>query len=547
MTYEEYIAAAEENYVIKTAGSNYTWDNTYMEEIFNFFNKNICGPDCPCLLCPIVDKRNDTVVALKFQWNKKIYDENWNDDTVLPLNAIITDTEANVLITFTAPFSETFVINKDSVTKAEVLQNKFTTIVNALDNIHNAMVNKLLLLKAEHELTIADTEDYVDAVLNRVYESVQEEQQAFNDEAKFELGERLASSPKGLSVYRLKALKDIPAYKVRAGQELGYVESLDNLGPNGIVLDEAIVAGRSICDGVVKDSAIVMGAVKIDKKTVISGYASISGKMALNNAKISGKASLTGNISTAINSSLEVKDNAKLSGAVSIAGKVVIKNNSTIKCIGRKLIIEGGTFQDNTVIEASGYVKGSPIFKGRNYISGEIKLDCRLSPGNIFSDINSVGLFKAKSQQQLGEPLPEPLPEPEPEQEIVPEEPVPADDTDDVATISQDMEEEGEEMDKGKLQQAFTNRFSVYGVKNPSKWDGPLVKTSQLSEEEIEYIKSLDGVLMDAGADSPKYFETDIEDEAITIEFEGFAVFYALLKKDGTIEKMWKLDKNILK
>ena len=109
------------------------------------------------------------------------------------------------------------------------------------------------------------------------------------------------------------------------------------------------------------------------------------------------------------------------------------------------------------------------------------------------------------------------------------------------------MEEEGEEMDKGKLQQAFTNRFSVYGVKNPSKWDGPLVKTSQLSEEEIEYIKSLDGVLMDAGADSPKYFETDIEDEAITIEFEGFAVFYALLKKDGTIEKMWKLDKNILK
>lgn len=112
----------------------------------------------------------------------------------------------------------------------------------------------------------------------------------------------------GIPVYRIRALRDIPRYGIKAGDLGGYIESennLSNLGDcwignsaivckNAIVCDDAIVSDYAEVynNAVICDEAEVLGSkAKVFDFARISGHAKI-----YNSAKIFGGSTISGHI-----------------------------------------------------------------------------------------------------------------------------------------------------------------------------------------------------------------------------------------------------------
>ena len=105
----------------------------------------------------------------------------------------------------------------------------------------------------------------------------------------------------GRTLYRIRALKDIPIQHVKKGDLGGYVESLKNLDNNAWV----------------SDNAWVFGDAKVFGNAEVYGIAVVySGAWVSDNARVSGNA--------------EVYGNARVFGNAEVFGKAKVKNNDNV-------------------------------------------------------------------------------------------------------------------------------------------------------------------------------------------------------------------------
>ena len=125
---------------------------------------------------------------------------------------------------------------------------------------------------------------------------------------KYELTEETKTLSGGTVLHRIRALRDIPRFGVKAGELGGFVEGESNLSQDG----NAWVSGDAwvSCDALVSGNACVRGNAKVFGDALVSVNAKVFG-----DAKVYGKAKVYGNA--------EVRGDALVSGN---ADYMVIKN-----------------------------------------------------------------------------------------------------------------------------------------------------------------------------------------------------------------------------
>lgn len=198
-------------------------------------------------------------------------------------------------------------------------------------------------------------------------------------------------------MYRIKALRDIPAHNVKAGDLGGWVNSKSTLSHEGdcwiggeakiyseirsnlTVFGNALVTGEAIayCQGSsgirIHENAIVSDNVKIfvnerDCFTRIKGNARVSGKAFIENPDI-----ITGHISenARVLARSSVKDDSQVSGNATISGSTVL---GTARVLGKASVSNGSTISENAVITDDAEVSASEI-RGTSTISGGAKVE----------------------------------------------------------------------------------------------------------------------------------------------------------------------------
>ena len=111
---------------------------------------------------------------------------------------------------------------------------------------------------------------------------------------KYELTTESRVATAGATVYRIKALRDIPEAGIRAGDLGGFVESASNLSQAGNcwVSENARVYGNAHVYG----NALVTGNAKVSENAKVYGDARVYGDaMVCWNAKVFGNARVSGN------------------------------------------------------------------------------------------------------------------------------------------------------------------------------------------------------------------------------------------------------------
>ena len=137
---------------------------------------------------------------------------------------------------------------------------------------------------------------------------------------KYELTNETKTLAGGTVLHRIRALRDIPRFGVKAGELGGFVEGENNLWQDG--------------DAWVSGDAEVSGYAKVSGKAEISGNAKVFGKAEIyGNAKVFGKAWVSGDALVFGNAEIygdaAVSGNAEISGDAEVSGYadyMVIKN-----------------------------------------------------------------------------------------------------------------------------------------------------------------------------------------------------------------------------
>ena len=94
----------------------------------------------------------------------------------------------------------------------------------------------------------------------------------------YELTDRTATAPDGSTLYRIRALRDLPHHGVKAGDLGGYVAGARNLAGNAWVTGRAWVYGNARVSGAawVFGDARVSGAARVYGDARVSGDADVS-------------------------------------------------------------------------------------------------------------------------------------------------------------------------------------------------------------------------------------------------------------------------------
>ena len=123
------------------------------------------------------------------------------------------------------------------------------------------------------------------------------------------------------TLYRIRALRDIPKHEVVAGDLGGWVESESNLSQDGDswVSDDAYVSGN----------AWVYGNAHVSGDAIVSGNACVSG-----NARVSGNACVSGNAhvygDARVSGNACVSGNARVSGNACVSGDARVSGNARL-------------------------------------------------------------------------------------------------------------------------------------------------------------------------------------------------------------------------
>ena len=133
----------------------------------------------------------------------------------------------------------------------------------------------------------------------------------------------------GVTLYRIRALRDIPARNVKAGDRGGWIAGEHNLSQDGDawVADEAIASGYAIISGraLVAAGAWVSGDAHVFGDAVVAGRSRVYGDAVvydsarvLHDAHVYGHAVVCGNA--------EVYNNAHVYGRVEVCGDMLVSN-----------------------------------------------------------------------------------------------------------------------------------------------------------------------------------------------------------------------------
>ena len=138
---------------------------------------------------------------------------------------------------------------------------------------------------------------------------------------KYELTNETKTLAGGTVLHRIRALRDIPRFGVKAGELGGFVEGENNLSQDG----DAWVYG----DAEVSDNAKVYGKALVYGKAKVFGNAEVSG-----DAKVYGDAKVFGNACVYDNACVygdaEVYGNAKVYGKAWVSGKAWVYGNACV-------------------------------------------------------------------------------------------------------------------------------------------------------------------------------------------------------------------------
>ena len=123
----------------------------------------------------------------------------------------------------------------------------------------------------------------------------------------------------GVVLHRIRALRDIPKYNIKAGDLGGYIEKEDNLSQYG----DAWVGDRALVFG----DARVFGNAYVGNEVQVFGNVRVFGNARVtDNARVSGNAWMFGNA--------RVTDHARVSGNATVSGNAYISNDNDIFTVG---------------------------------------------------------------------------------------------------------------------------------------------------------------------------------------------------------------------
>lgn len=132
---------------------------------------------------------------------------------------------------------------------------------------------------------------------------------------KYELSEEVNINYINAPLYRIRALRDIPRYNIKAGDLGGLIESENNLSQEG---DAWVAYGAMVFDdALAMDDAYVGGATMVFEHATIKKDAYTSGR-----ARISGDAVIGGNAT--ISGTIIIYDNVVITGDTYIFGNGTI-------------------------------------------------------------------------------------------------------------------------------------------------------------------------------------------------------------------------------
>lgn len=163
-------------------------------------------------------------------------------------------------------------------------------------------------------------------------------------------------------LYRIRALKDIPAFNVKAGDFGGWVENGDNLSQEGIcwIKDCAMVYGgaRVIDSALVSDYAKVRGDSLVKDSAEICGFAVVEQTIVADRSKIAGQAVVE---TSSLKDTAKVEgyariDTSNLTGGAFISGKSRVHGSTLNGC----QILDESDIK-NSIVEAECYISDSAV------------------------------------------------------------------------------------------------------------------------------------------------------------------------------------------
>ncbi len=146
--------------------------------------------------------------------------------------------------------------------------------------------------------------------------------------------------PDNPKLFRIRAVRDIPKYKVKAGDLGGYVENENNLSQEGdcwIGGDAHVYGNARVRDNAkVYGNAKIYGNAQVHNSGWVSGNAHVHGNTHVyNDAQVYGNADVFGNASvfgnTRVYEDSQVFDDAKVFGNAHVYGVAVVNENMQIQ------------------------------------------------------------------------------------------------------------------------------------------------------------------------------------------------------------------------
>ena len=163
---------------------------------------------------------------------------------------------------------------------------------------------------------------------------------------KYELTSETIETDEGITLYRIKALKDFG--NVNKGDLGGFIESEDNLSQEGItwVYDNARVFGNAVVFGnaLVYENAQVSGDAKVFRNARVYENAQVSGNACVyenahvyDNARVFGNAVVFGNAlvyeNAQVSGDVQLYGNAQLCGNAQVSGDACIYGNAKVTSV----------------------------------------------------------------------------------------------------------------------------------------------------------------------------------------------------------------------
>lgn len=140
--------------------------------------------------------------------------------------------------------------------------------------------------------------------------------------------------PEG-DMFRVRALIDIPRYRVKAGDLGGLVQGTNNLGQpgdcwlggNAVVIQEGSVRGDAHVyeNATIRDSAVVYGRAQVYGSAIVSGDAMINGPV-----RVYGQAKIGGYTQVDSDYPIHIAGCAQVHGNAWLVGKTVVIGDADI-------------------------------------------------------------------------------------------------------------------------------------------------------------------------------------------------------------------------